>query len=437
MLDITLLTGPLPWVLLALGAAGLVFLFARRLRWWRTRMVPIVVVGVLALAAFLDWVIDDALHLFPEPVPFIVPAYISVIVGALALLIGWQFGRPRWWQRVLALLSALVVIAASANLINQHFQYYPTLGALFEVSDSPEITLPVITTTSSSATTATTAPAAGPLIDSFTPPADMPKEGSISAVTIPATTSGWTATDGWVYLPPAYLVANRPALPVLVLAPGQPGGSKDFIIAGQLPTLMDQYAQTHKGLAPIVVMPNSTGDPSINPICANTSLGNLDTYLSVDVPAWIDANLAVDRDRKHWAFGGFSYGGTCAIQMATNHPDLFPTFLDISGQVEPTIGTRDQTVDQLFGGNTAAFTAINPIDLLKAKQYPNSAGQFYVGANDSTYGPGQQTMFQAAKAAGMQVTIEVLPGYGHDWGVPVAAIPKAMPFLATRMGITG
>ena len=432
MLDITLLTGPLPWVLLVLGAAGLVFLIVRRgPRWWWTRMVPIVVLGGLALAAFLDWVIDDALHLFPEPVPFIVPAYIAVIVGAVALMIGWQFGRPRWWQRVLAVLAAILVTATSANLINQHFQYYPTLGALFGVTDSPEISLPDV-----GSTTPTVNPP-GPLIDSFTPQGTLPSKGSISEVTIPATTSGWTATDGWVYLPPAYLVANRPELPVLVLAPGQPGTSKDFILAGQLPGLMDDYAKAHKGLAPIVVMPNSVGDPENNPICANTSLGQLDTYLSQDVPNWIDANLSADKDRKHWAFGGFSYGGTCAIQMATNHPETYPTFWDVSGQVEPTLGSRDETVSKLFGGNAAAFTAINPIDLLKTKKYPDSAGQFYVGAGDTEYGPGAQTMYDAAKAAGMQVTIEVLPGYGHDWGVPVAALPKAMPFLATRMGLTG
>jgi S-formylglutathione hydrolase FrmB len=431
MLDITLLTGPLPWVLLVLGAAGLVFLLVRRLRWWWTRTVPIVVVGVLALAAFLDWVIDDALHLFPEPVPFIVPAYIAVILGALALMIGWQFGRPRWWQRVVAIVAAVLVAAASANLINQNFQYYPTVGALFGVSNSREVTLPDIATS----TTTTNPP--GPLVDSFAPPAGMPKTGSISEVTIPGTRSGWGANDGWVYLPPAYDLPGGPALPVLVLIPGQPSVPEDFILAGQVPTLMDEYSRTHKGLAPIVVMPNAIGAPANNPICADTApLGKLDTYLSVDVPAWIDATLAADKDRRHWAVGGFSYGGTCAIQMATNHPDVYPTFWDVSGQAEPTVGTRTETVDKLFGGDAAAVAASNPIDLLRTRQYPDSAGQFYVGGNDAEFGPGQQTMYEAAKAAGMQVSIEVLPGMGHDWGVPVVALPKALPFLARRMGIT-
>ena len=83
----------------------------------------------------------------------------------------------------------------------------------------------------------------------------------------------------------------------------------------------------------------------------DSSLGQVDTYLSQDVPAAIKSQLRVDPDPKHWVFGGFSYGGTCALQMATNHPEEFPNFIDISGEREPTLGTHAQTVNTAFGGD--------------------------------------------------------------------------------------
>ena len=41
---------------------------------------------------------------------------------------------------------------------------------------------------------------------------------------------------------------------------------------------------------------------------------------------------------------------TRAIQMATNHPSGYPNFVDISGQLELTLGSRQRTANSLFGG---------------------------------------------------------------------------------------
>ncbi|MFC8936215.1 alpha/beta hydrolase-fold protein [Rhodococcus sp. NPDC057135] len=39
----------------------------------------------------------------------------------------------------------------------------------------------------------------------------------------------------------------------------------------------------------------------------------------------MQANLQVNPDPRAWAIGGLSYGGTCALQLATNYPQIFPT----------------------------------------------------------------------------------------------------------------
>jgi S-formylglutathione hydrolase FrmB len=145
--------------------------------------------------------------------------------------------------------------------------------------------------------------------------------------------------------------------------------------------------------------------------------------------------LQVDPDHRHWAVGGFSFGGTCALQLAVAHPDLFPTFFDASGQQAPTLGDRSRTVAVAFSGNEAAYAAHDPLTELASRRFSGSAGYLVVGAQDLSYAPQARAVADAATAAGMSVTLTELPG-GHDWGVWAAGFDRAMPWLATRMGLT-
>ncbi len=270
--------------------------------------------------------------------------------------------------------------------------------------------------------------------------------GVLSEAAIPGAASGFAARSAWVYLPPAYLTTARPPLPVLMLISGQPGAPRDWIDAGHLASTMDRFAAAHQGLAPIVVIPDATGSNMSNPLCMDSALGRIDTYLTRDVPAWIAANLQVDPTSAHWAIGGFSYGGTCALQLATNHPQQFPTFLDISGQQEPTLGNRQRTVQAAFHGDAAAFASVNPLDILarsasgasdssRRAAFAVSAGILAVGREDRNFAPGQRKVQAACTAAGLPTTWLELPG-GHNWYMASAALESALPWLARRMGLT-
>jgi pimeloyl-ACP methyl ester carboxylesterase len=114
----------------------------------------------------------------------------------------------------------------------------------------------------------------------------------------------------------------------------------------------------------------------------DSHLGNAETYLADDVPAWAKANLQIDL--SHLAVGGFSFGGTCALQLALRRPDVYPTFLDISGQAQPTLGDHTQTVQQAFGGDEAAFDRSDPLHELVTTRYPGTAGVFAAGRDDGT-----------------------------------------------------
>nr|WP_231715278.1 alpha/beta fold hydrolase [Arthrobacter gengyunqii] len=268
----------------------------------------------------------------------------------------------------------------------------------------------------------------------------MPSEGKVYSAEIPGSTSGYASNSALVYLPPAYLASPAAVnLPVLVLIHGQPGSPNDWLVGGQLLDMMDSFAAKHQGLAPVVVMPDASNADNTNwPLCLDSDISSSATYLAVDVPSWVRQHLAAGLSGgSQWAVAGYSYGGTCALQLAANYPDTYPTFIDIAGESEPTVtqGT-DSLINTYFGGDKSRFTAQNALDRLAAQSFPDSAGIIAVGADDSVYTPEGRQVYEAARAAGMQVTLQVLPG-GHSWQVWQAGLANNLDWLGRRLGILG
>ena len=335
--------------------------------------------------------------------------------------------RQRWRGRFAGVAAAVVVLLGAADGIDSVYGALPSVATALQLP-------PYDATGAAPYVRSDPVGVPGPLWQTWRQPARLPGHGEVFQVAIPPTLSGFPARPAWVYLPPAGLTRNPPALPLLVMIGGQPGGPRDWLDGGRLAQVMDAWAATHRGIAPIVVMPDGTGGETANPLCMDFALGRADTYLAQDVPAWATRTLPVTPDRTHWAVGGFSYGGTCALQLAVAHPALFPTFFDTSGQESPTLGSRARTVAATFGGDAAAFAAVDPLTQLGRRMYPGSAAFLVVGAQDSTYRPQQDRVAAAARAAGMDVQTTDVPGE-HSWSVWRPALVLALPWLAVRMGL--
>jgi len=432
-LDWSLIYGAVPTAVLVIGAIGLVFLVLRRRDGWWTWRVPLAV----ALAALTGWlvklVVDDWWKPFADPLPDEVAAWIGVTVLAAALAV-LGFSRTGWRYRIGLVLAVAAVLVMASSQVNRQFQQYVTLraalGSLLPLHSAD------ISKVEAGRDTAVTAPAGTALESVWRAPAGMPAKGELSQVSIPPTLSGFTARPAWIYLPPAALATPPARLPVLLLLAGQPGSPRDWIDAGQLPQMMDGYAAGHHGLAPIVVMADGTGSEFGNPMCLDSRLGKAQTYLTRDVPDWVRGHLAVAGDAQGWAVAGLSYGGTCSIQFVTNTADVFKSFIDISGQSEPTLGTRSETVQQAFGGDVAAFTAVNPVDIMARQKFPGTAGLVAVGTGDRMYGPEQRVVYAACLKAGMQVQLLLYPG-GHSWQVWRPALQDNLDWLGKHTGLTG
>lgn len=151
-----------------------------------------------------------------------------------------------------------------------------------------------------------------------------------------------------------------------------------------------------------------------------------------DVPGWVSTHL--EADTTHLAIGGFSFGGTCALQLALRRPDVYRTFLDVSGQAQPTLGDLPGTVAAAFGGDTAAYRRVDPLAELRARTYPGTAGVLVVGRDDAAYRPQAEQVATAAETAGMTVTLLEVPGE-HSWAIATGALATTLPWVAGRTGI--
>jgi S-formylglutathione hydrolase FrmB len=331
-------------------------------------------------------------------------------------------GRRRY--RVLTLVGSGGILLLSAAVgLNAVTGNFATIGSLVGKTVLPSLSLPAL--------------AQGPQLSNWVAPASLPAHGSYGVMQIPATVSRFTVREGVVYLPPAALTRHPPKLPVLVMLSGQPGVPMNMVTSVDMPSILDRYARAHRGLAPIVVIPDQLGAPYDNPMCVDSPLGHSATYLSVDVPNWIRSHLNVSSDRKDWAIGGYSQGGTCSIQLGTRFTGTFGNILDISGELAPHRGSAAATIADAFGGSAAAYEAAKPLALLASHSpFTDTLAIFAVGERDERYRPIVTTMKDAASRAGMTSVEIVAPNSAHDWKTVGYAVDRGLDVLGRRWALS-
>jgi S-formylglutathione hydrolase FrmB len=395
----------------------------------RRWVVPTLVATIAAagVGILLVWLVGDVWDVFDYTFTATFRLWVALMLagGTFAAM---SFRHTKLWRKLAAAAAILAIAATSALFINADFGEYRTIGDIFTPREVPALSLPR-EPAAGAADVATPGFAAA-----WAPPGDMPATGSVGEIRIPAALSHFDARNAVVYLPPAARVATPPKLPVMVMLSGQPGAPDDLFVKGGLAHTLDAYAAAHKGLAPIVVVPDQLGSPEKNPMCVDSPLGNSATYITQDVTAWITANLPVTTDHRYWGIGGFSQGATCTTQFGPAHPELYRTWFDIAGEQAPTIG--DNTVRDGFGGSQAAYDAAKPAAILaRNAPYQDVAAIVGYGSLDTRLGPETQTVEAAMKAAGVSTTEIVSPGTAHDWNTVTYIFGKGIPLLAERLGL--
>jgi S-formylglutathione hydrolase FrmB len=453
--DLRLVDGPVLWIAWVAGAAGSAYLLwhgARRRsgnsaapRVLDSLLPPAAaILAAAALLAGVHWLMIYAFSVFPEELPREVLAWsllplTALLLWALRLWGIWRPGPDRAPGRgssrhpargtAVATGALLGVLLLSAVQINGYFGLNQTM------SDLAGTAVARIQPLEEGLKRASGAPG-GVSLSEWKPPAELPDGGVLRRAVIPGTSSGFESREAYIYLPPAYLGSPRPALPVLVLFSGQPGAPADWLTGGALRSRMDRYAAEHYGVAPVVVVVDPNGSASGNTLCMDSSIARADTFLATDVPAWINRTLDVDPDPKQWAAGGFSFGGTCAMQMVTRHPDIYSSALAFSSEKEPALAKeREKTIAASFGGDTEAFDRQTPLRLMKDNRFDGQAIYFVAGERDPEFIGYMELLSDAARTAGFTVEAHRIPGAGHSWETASKGLPGGLDFLASRWGI--
>ena len=451
--DLRLVDGPLLWLAWAAGSAGLVYFLRQAARHrlpdtalprWLGSLLP-VAAGVLFAAALLaaaHWLMIYVFSVFPGELPpevlaWSLPPLTALLLWLMHLRHAWRSPggpAPRRFRRparttAVSTAALLGVVLLSAVQINGYFGLNHTVSDLTgtAVARIPPLETALLRSPGTSGAVS---------LAGWTPPADLPPAGVLRRATIPGTSSGFESREAYLYLPPAYLSSPRPALPVLVLFAGQPGDPADWLTGGALRSRMDRFAAAHKGVAPVVAVVDPNGSAAGNTLCMDSRIARADTFLAVDVPAWLNRTLDVDPDPARWAAGGFSFGGTCAMQMVTRHPDIYRSALAFSSEQEPALAKeRDKTVAASFGGDAEAFDRQTPLRIMREQRFDGGAIYFAAGERDPEFVRYLQVLSEAARGAGFTVETHLVPGAGHSWETGSRGLPSGLDFLAARWDI--
>lgn len=427
LLRLDIIDGPAPWGLWGVTAVLVIALLVRRYtaRRMLRAALAVVVGGLLGLA--LSWMLDatDAFGTpLPEPVKWWAAAgFAAVGLGIVSL---WDSKALR---KVVAGITIIASLLSAAIGINAAFGLDHNLGDLLEISTlAPVGRLPGPVHTAASEE---------PLYLSWHAPVGMPAHGEVRQLSgtsrIPST-AGFAPRDAAIYLPPAALVADPPALPVMVQMMGLPGSPTPTAIK----TAVDAFAARHDGLGPIVIVADQLGSSRQNPGCADSkAYGGVNTYFNIDIPTWIRSHLRVGTKPNGWTISGYSNGGACAFLYGAQHPQVWGSLASQSGEEWPGWEKPGPVLSRVFGGSTAAFDANKPENVLAAHPgaYQGRVAIFTAGAADRVYGPPARHAADLARAAGFTTTFFSVPGAGHVGPALSGGLDETLRVLAPVWGL--
>lgn len=434
----SLMHGWLPFLIQLVTVVVLGCAIGRRSRRWSLRRLPVALAVGVACAGALYWYITS-LGIAGDPAP--VRLWIWTALGGFAvavLIVGWQ--GSRWRRRGLAVLAVPLCALCALLMMNLWVGYFPTAYVAwnkFTVGKVPDE------------------------VDRWSVTAMQlkgirPPRGVVVPVTTSSRESNFAHRAELVYLPPAWFATNPPPqLPTIMMIGSQLNTPADWIWAGNAKATADKYAAEHDGNAPVLVFADATGSFNNDTECVNGSHGNSSVHLTKEVVPYLISNFGVSPNPQHWGIVGWSMGGTCAVQLTARHPNLFSAFVDIAGDLSPNIGTKDQTIARLYGGDAAKWAEFDPSTVMQQHgRYRDVSGLFEIpgtAAACNAPGPGiprdaranpegqdiaAGTLCEIAQEHGIDAEVRALLGL-HDWGFANESFADALPWIAGKLGAPG
>jgi len=189
--------------------------------------------------------------------------------------------------------------------------------------------------------------------------AETLQNGYSMAVHIPPTTSGFSARDANLWVPPGYMLHPDVRRAVVETMMGQPGDASLGATLNALHALGSSALQN----APFVLVVDQLGGRNLNP---------------------------------------------------PTFPSIWSNMISVSGPDRPGTPRVAYAIAHYFGGDQAAFDASLTATALKAHgHYPDTVATFATGALDTKYGPGVIEVASLADEAGWHVSTIIVPNSDH------------------------
>lgn len=426
LLGLQIIDSPLMWGAYGLGVILLVVLLVRR---WTARSAIVAALASLlgAVAGAGAVAVANATDAFGVALSVEVAIWAAAGFACIGLAVA-SMTRLRVWRKIVAAGSVMWFAVVTVLGINAFFGLNPTVGALFGVVAADPIDLP-------RGTDSTQAPAQ-PIYQTWQPPVGLASQGDRGTQRIPGTRSGFDARDASVYLPPAALVDDAPALPLVIMMMGHPGNPDGTLISD----VLDEFAAQNSGLAPVVLTVDQLGsDGSADPACADSPMfGNAETYVTEDVVAWAKENLKIIDDPKYWIIAGYSNGGGCAIKYGAKYPQTFQNIIDVSGEEFPGSEDPDAVTSDIYNGDAAAFDASKPAAIMQsapAGSYAQTTAVFTAGSEDPGFLAAATTIYAQASAAGMTARLVEIPAADHGVTAVTGGLREGFSVLFPVLGL--
>jgi S-formylglutathione hydrolase FrmB len=416
----SLMQGWIPVTAQVLTVAALIFAVGRRSRRWTSVTLPVVAAFGALTAMAARWSLDS-LGVASEPPPSYLWLWVALCgLAAGTVAAGWR--GDRWSRRNLSVFAMSSCLLSTGLTVNGWIGYSPTVWAAWnQVSDGP---LPGETDWAT--------------VDARQRGLFHSSVGAVLRVDVDAETSGFEHRAEFVYLPPAWFTSDPPPrLPTVMMVGGQFNTPADWLRAGNAINTLDAFADAHGGNAPVAVFVDPSGAFTNDTECVNGPRGNAADHLTKDVVPRLIADFGVSANRTSWSVVGFSTGGTCAVDLTVMHPEMFGVFVDIAGDLGPNAGTKEQTIDRLFGGDEAAWSTFDPTTVItRHGRYTDVAGVFVVPSSSAADSDAANALCDVGASNGISCEVASFPGR-HVWPFAATAFEAALPWLAGEIGTPG
>jgi S-formylglutathione hydrolase FrmB len=213
-----------------------------------------------------------------------------------------------------------------------------------------------------------------------------------------------------VVIKPADYKKKKESFPVVYLLHGYDGWYSNWLI--RVPQLND-YADQYKIM---IVCPDGGKSSWYFDSPVDTSM-KYETYIGIEVPAYIDAHYRTIKDRKARAITGLSMGGHGALFLAFRHAETFGACGSMSGGVDLNYSRNKFDIIKRIGDtinyadNWKKYTVISAID-----NYPKDslAIIFDCGIQDPLYYVANQKLHEKMLKLKIPHDYTERPGK-HEW----------------------